>query len=90
VTLRAVVEGSPRPLAHAPLPEAEGPPASEIGEVFHAGKRMAVEKVWRRNLRQGHTLIGPALVMEYSSTTWLPPGWRLEVDTWGSLHLTRR
>ena len=90
VTLRAVVEGSPRPLAHAPLPEAEGPPASEVGAVFHAGKRMAVEKVWRRNLRQGHTLLGPALVMEYSSTTWLPPGWRLEVDTWGSLHLTRR
>jgi N-methylhydantoinase A len=90
VTLRAVVEGLPRPLAHAPLAEADGPPASEAGAVYHAGRPMEVEKVWRRDLRHGHTLLGPALVMEYSSTTWLPPGWRLDVDTWGSLHLTRR
>jgi len=33
--------------------------------------------------------MGPALVMEYSSTTWLPPGWRLEVDERGSLHPTK-
>jgi len=89
VTLRAVAEGPPRSLSHTPLPRAEGPPSSEAGSVFHAGKEIPVEKVWRKDLMRGHTLLGPALVMEYSSTTWLPPDWRLEVDAWGSLHLTR-
>jgi N-methylhydantoinase A len=89
VTLRVVAEGPPHPLTHTPLPEAKGPPPAESGMVFHAGERIPVQKVWRKDLRKGHTLIGPALVMEYSSTTWLPPHWRLEVDAWGSLHLMK-
>lgn len=89
VTLRAVVEGPALPLTHTPLPEAEGPPPFEEGRVYHAGEEIQVQQIWRKELRKGHTLMGPALVMEYSSTTWLPPGWRLEVDEWGSLHLTK-
>jgi N-methylhydantoinase A len=89
VTLRAVAEGPLRPLTHSPLHMAGGPPPSEVGTVFHAGGEIPVERVWRKDLRQGHNLLGPALVMEYSSTTWLPPDWRLQVDAWGSLHLTK-
>ena len=89
VTLRAVAEGPALTLTHAPLPKAEGPPPSEAGIVFHSGKEIRVEKIWRKDLRHGHTLSGPALIMEYSSTTWVPPEWRLEVDEWGSLHLGR-
>ncbi|MCC6849358.1 MAG: hydantoinase/oxoprolinase family protein [Deltaproteobacteria bacterium] len=33
---------------------------------------------------------GPALVTEYSSTTFVPPGWRGRVDGEGHLHLERR
>jgi N-methylhydantoinase A len=51
---------------------------------------LTVGRVWRKDLRSGHTLEGPALILEYSSTTWLPPGWLLEVDDWGSLHITGR
>ena len=87
VTLRAVAEGPPLVLKHAPLARADAPPPSEGGTVFHAGEQIRVQKVWRRDLLQGHEIVGPALVMEYSSTTWLPPGWRLEVDEWGSLNL---
>jgi N-methylhydantoinase A len=87
VTLRAVAEGPPLTLSHAPLPPAEGPPPAETGKVFSGGREVEVQMVWRKDLRDGHTLPGPALVMEYSSTTWLPPGWILEVDRWGSLHL---
>jgi N-methylhydantoinase A len=89
VTLRVAAEAPPLHLVHSPLPEAEGPPPAEEGRVFHQGREMAVARVWRKDLLAGHVLKGPALVLEYSSTTWLPPGWRLEVDRWGILHLTR-
>jgi N-methylhydantoinase A len=89
VTLRVVAEAPPLPLFHSPLPEAQGPPPAEEGRVFHQGREMAVARVWRNDLLAGHELEGPALVLEYSSTTWLPPGWRLEVDGWGILHLTK-
>ncbi len=87
VTVRAVAEGPPLPLSHPALPEADGPPWSEACSVYHQGEEIAAGKVWRKDLRQGHVLEGPTLVLEYSSTTWLPPGWRCEVDTWGSLNL---
>jgi N-methylhydantoinase A len=89
VTLRAVVEGPALPLAHSPLPEADGPPPFSEGRVYHRGKELTAKQVWRKDLRKGHTLTGPVLVMEYSSTTWLPPGWRMDVDEWGSLHLMK-
>ncbi len=89
VTLRVVAEGAPLPLSHTPLPAAAEDPPVEAATVFHEGSEVPVQRVWRKDLLTGHTLRGPAVVMEYSSTTWLPPQWRLEVDTWGSLHLTK-
>jgi N-methylhydantoinase A len=89
VTLRAVVEGPALPLTHSPLPDADGPPPFSEGLVYHRGEELTVKQVWRRDLMKGHTLTGPVLVMEYSSTTWLPPEWRMEVDQWGSLHLMK-
>jgi len=89
VTLRAVAEGPPLALTPPPVAPAGGPPPSTIGTVFNGGREVQVDLVWRRDLLQGHTLTGPTLVMEYSSTTWLPAGWRLEVDAWGSLHLRK-
>jgi len=89
VTLRAVAEGPPLPLTHSPIPAAQTPPPFQQGFVFHAGRKLEAMKVWRRDLRRGHTLEGPAVVMEYSSTTWLPPRWHLEVDPWGTLHLSK-
>jgi N-methylhydantoinase A len=89
VTLRVVAEAPPLPLVHSPLADAGGPPPTQEGRVFHRGMEMPVARVWRRDLLAGHVLHGPALILEYSSTTWLPPGWRLEVDRWSILHLTR-
>jgi N-methylhydantoinase A len=89
VTLRAVAEAPPLPLSPNLLPEAEGDPPMESGHAFHDGNEIQVRRVWRKDLLKGHTLRGPAIVMEYSSTTWLPPGWHLEVDGWGSLLLSK-
>ena len=38
-------------------------------------------------LPPGTRLSGPALVVEYSSTTLVPPGWNGTVDAEGHLHL---
>ena len=89
VTLRVVAQAPALPLAHTMLPEAEGEPSTTPGSAFHEGNEIQVPRVWRKDLRNGHTLRGPALVLEYSSTTWLPPDWRMEVDAWGSLHLSK-
>jgi N-methylhydantoinase A len=41
----------------------------------------------RDRLRPGHTFEGPAIVVEYSTTTLVPPGVECQVDEWGSLVL---
>ncbi len=44
----------------------------------------------RGRLSVGSMVRGPAVIMEYGSTTLLPPGWRLEVDEWRNLILEPR
>jgi len=39
----------------------------------------------REDLAPGHHLRGPAVVVEYSGTTVVPPGWRAAVDAYGAL-----
>lgn len=41
----------------------------------------------RTRLRPGHRFAGPAVIVEYSATTALPPGWRARVDRFGNLIL---
>ncbi|MFH1765612.1 MAG: hydantoinase/oxoprolinase family protein [Gemmatimonadota bacterium] len=89
VTLRAVAESPPLLLSPATLPGADAEPRVEMSSAFFDGNEIRVQRVWRKDLLKGHTLEGPAIVLEYSSTTWLPPGWHLEVDTWGSLLLSK-
>lgn len=47
--------------------------------------------VWQRESLTLHSLVeGPAVVEEMSSTTYVPPGWRLRCGEIGELRLTRR
>ena len=39
-------------------------------------------------LRAGHEVKGPAIITEYSATTWVPEGWTARVDELGNLILT--
>jgi N-methylhydantoinase A len=87
VTLRAVVS-APTQIPGVPeLPTATAPVATEPSEVIHEGAALTASRVWRQDLRAGHELAGPAIVQEYSATTWVPPDWKLSVDRTGSLHL---
>ena len=90
VTLRVVARAPGLPLdppALEPATEAT-PPARQV-RVHAEGRLRDAACWWRRDLRAGHALPGPGLVLEYSSTTWIPSGWRAEVDEAGNLLLRR-
>ena len=89
VTLRVVVTGPPAPLTQPAIARADGPPTTRTVTVVCDGGERSAEAVWRTDLRAGHELDGPVIIQEYSGTTWVPTGWRVAVDEWGSLHLTR-
>jgi N-methylhydantoinase A len=89
VTLRVVVTTPPVPLDAPELPDAAGLPPTQAGYVWFGGERLDVQRAWRHDLASGAVLLGPAIVQEYSATTWVPPDWRVESDRWGCLHLLR-
>jgi N-methylhydantoinase A len=87
VTVRVVVTAPPAEVDVPELPAADDPPPTEASRVRFGGRNLEARTVWRRDLRAGHRLDGPLVVQEYSATTWVPPRWEVEVDTWGCLHL---
>ncbi|MEJ2540883.1 MAG: hydantoinase/oxoprolinase family protein [Gemmatimonadota bacterium] len=87
VTLRAVAVAPPLEVAAVELPEASGPPPSQPGRTVVDGDVVDCPRYWRQELRPGHLLRGPALVLDYSATTWLPPGWELTIHPSGVLRL---
>jgi N-methylhydantoinase A len=87
VTLRAVAKAPGPPLEIMEIATATGEPAVQPHRIRYSGEEIAGGRVWRSELAAGHQLGGPLLVAEYSATTWVPPGWTLDVDRWGILHL---
>jgi N-methylhydantoinase A len=63
-----------------------GAPWGTVG--MDTGRRAVRAPVFRREaLGAGAHVGGPALIVEYGATTYLPPGFRLRVDGWGNLRL---
>ncbi len=54
-------------------------------EMVVAGRRCSAPVYRRELLPAGGRFQGPALVVEYSSTTVVPPGWQVQVDEAGNL-----
>jgi N-methylhydantoinase A len=52
-----------------------------------AGRRERTAIYDRTKLRTGNRFAGPAVVMEYSATTFVPPGWRAQVDAYENIVL---
>ncbi|HSM05178.1 MAG TPA: hydantoinase/oxoprolinase family protein [Longimicrobiales bacterium] len=88
VTLRAVASAPALEIAVDTLPPADGPVPSTPGRVVVDGARVPCPRIWRKDLRPGHELSGPALILDYSATTWLPPGWSLTVHPSGVLRMS--
>jgi N-methylhydantoinase A len=90
VTLRVTARAR---VAHPEPPRlpASAAPAEPAGAapVYLEGAWREVPLYRRESLRAGQRLLGPAVVAEYSATTWLPRGWRAEVLAAGDLLLQR-
>lgn len=67
-----------RPRAHRPRPATTLRLAAD-------GKQREVGRFDRDALKPGATIAGAAIITEYSSTVWLPPGSRARVDAAGNL-----
>jgi N-methylhydantoinase A len=89
VTLRVMVTAPAAELGDRGPPEAVAPPPTRPLRVVFERSEHEATGVRRSDLLAGHALEGPLIVQEYSGTTWVPPRWRLSVDGWGCLHLSR-
>jgi N-methylhydantoinase A/oxoprolinase/acetone carboxylase beta subunit len=56
---------------------------------IHSAGTWRKTPVYQRSDLPATTLRGPALILDYGSTSLIPPGWRLSVDKFGSLKITR-
>ena len=91
VTLRARIEGPGEAVRLPEIPEtAEGPVPVADGRVRAGGADFDVPIYERQDFAAGSSLTGPAIIAEYSATTWCPPGWRVESDRRGVLLLRPR
>ncbi len=88
VRVRAVAAARTIDLPRAAVDDADAS-AAVIGEqaMFCGGREMAAKLVDRDLLRPGNSFAGPALVVEYSTTTVVPDGVDCRVDEWFNLIL---
>jgi N-methylhydantoinase A len=89
--LRALVRTSanvPAPFDVVAAPDAVEPVAS--AEVVFDGRAGSSAIYDRDGLEPGCRFAGPAIVVEYSSTTVVPPEWTARVDAYGNLVLERQ
>ncbi len=91
VRLRAVGVTKKPPIPKHEL-EGEDASAAVVGEcaMVFEGDEHAAQLVERSRLRPGNRLDGPALVVEYSTTTVVPPDFGLRVDEWENMVLEVR
>jgi N-methylhydantoinase A len=91
VTLRVLATSPPLSPPPVDLPAATHvePPEAGRTPVTYAGQRLDAARLNRPALRPGHLIHGPAVITEYSATTWLPPGWQAEVRSDGALLAVR-
>ena len=62
------------------LAAAEGAPLSDTVTIFDAGRRRTARRVNRRALLDAGQCDGPLLIGDDTSTAYVPPGWRAQVD----------
>jgi 5-oxoprolinase (ATP-hydrolysing) len=92
INVRAVGIGRVEELRPAALERGTGDPAAArtlerdvVFEVDGAAERHLTPFYERGLLRAGDTLVGPAIVEQYDTTTVIPPGLRAEIDSHGNI-----
>ncbi|MFW6136756.1 MAG: hydantoinase/oxoprolinase family protein, partial [Candidatus Aminicenantaceae bacterium] len=88
IRVRAVIK-TPEPCLPEMKPSSK-PPRKSGERRVRFGKEWKQTVIYDRDrLRPGHKIEGPAVIEETESTTLTGPGWRMEVDKQGHLHLFR-
>jgi N-methylhydantoinase A len=87
-TVDARLETQARAQAQAQVQERPTASAPRRFTCIHRGRAFGAEVRLRESLRVGEVIAGPALVVEYSATTFIAPGDRAEVLEGGALLLT--
>ena len=92
VTLRARAFAREAPLPRRRRSASRGrrPAPAGRSEARIDGRRRSIPLFERQALTAASRLRGPALVVELSATTWLPPGFEARADDDGNLHLEPR
>lgn len=88
VNLRQWVRGPSSELVLPQLPSS--PPAMPFAHCSVVGVDSPVPQYWRSDLVAGQRLDGPVLISEAVATSWIAPGWSMQVDAVGNLLLSRR
>jgi N-methylhydantoinase A len=63
------------------------PKPGRTAQVWLGQRRKQIPVFNREELRPGAAIEGPAIIVEYGSTTLAPAGWKLSVDEWKNLAL---
>ncbi len=89
VNLRLRATGTEEKPVLPKIEKGDKEPSSEalVGkrEVLWKGERISFSLIDREKLRAGNRIDFPAIVLEYSSTTLIPPDCRAEVDDYGNI-----
>jgi len=59
-------------------------------KVYWTGGEIPVQVLPRAAILPGSKIVGPAIVPEFSATTFIASGWKAVADAWGNLILERR
>ncbi|RMG99016.1 MAG: 5-oxoprolinase [Deltaproteobacteria bacterium] len=87
--VRLVHRYGPPPPPRPTLPPAEGPPEPvRTARVWLDGASREVPVLRREDLRPGHVLEGPCLVLEDTGTIFVDPGFELRIEATGLARLT--
>ncbi len=93
VNVRVVAQGAlMKPRFPTETPGQADPGVAWIGQkavVFGPTAHLKTDLYRRDRTRAGHVINGPAVVLQLDTTTVIPPGWQAQVDSYGTLVLTR-
>lgn len=86
VTLRVQASTAATDPERARLPDATGPAEPvQVTRAVHRAESIESPVYDRAALRAGHKIVGPAVIVEYTATAWIRPGWTVTVLPDGSL-----
>jgi N-methylhydantoinase A len=89
VALRVTASAPGAGFVPRPLPGGRAPAPAAVAKVWDGGAWVEAPAFERTALPPGWEATGPVLVLEAESTTWVPPGWNVAVDAWGTLEVSR-